>query len=465
VTVNRAGGALLSLDAHPLLREYFAKALRKKQPEAWKAAHKKLYQHLTTTTPDKIAATLDDLQPLYHAVAHGCFAGLQQDAREKVYQDRILRGANSAGFYSTNRLGAFGADLGAVACFFDLPWSHVSPNLTPSGRAWLLSVAAFILRALGRLTEALEPMRAGLEADIARKDWKNAAIAASNLSELELTLGEVEAAIRDAEAGVASADRSRNAFWRLYSRTTQAEALHEAGRTAEARELFAEAVKMQAKWQRNFPMLYSLQGFRHCDLLLADVERVAWRVIEGGAQLSTPRPLTEVCSAVAERARNTLLWVTPQNWHLDIGLDHLTLVRAALYAAILNGQPPGVDHLRRAVEFVRRSGNQLYLPSALLTLALFHAVTSDSWSACEDLDEAYEIAERGPMRLNLADIHLHRARLFGLMENRPSAYPWTSPRDDLDAAKKLIDECGYGRRREELADAEAAYKRINGGAG
>jgi hypothetical protein len=84
----------------------------------------------------------------------------------------------------------------------------------------LLSVAAFILRALGRLTEALEPMRAGLEADIARKDWKNAAIAASNLSELELTLGEVEAAIRDAEAGVASADRSRNAFWRLYSRTT-----------------------------------------------------------------------------------------------------------------------------------------------------------------------------------------------------------------------------------------------------
>jgi hypothetical protein len=110
VTINRsAAGALVSLDAHPLLREYFANALREKWPEAWKAAHKRLYQHLTTTTPDKIVATLDDLQPLYHAVAHGCFAGLQQDAREKVYQDRILRGANSAGFYSTNRLGAFGA--------------------------------------------------------------------------------------------------------------------------------------------------------------------------------------------------------------------------------------------------------------------------------------------------------------------------------------------------------------------
>ena len=51
------------------------------------------------------------------------------------------------------------------------------------------------------------------------------------------------------------------------------------------------------------------------------------------------------------------------------------------------------------------------------------------------------------------------------MANRPVEYPWTSPRDDLDAAKKLIDECGYGRRREELADAEAAYKRIYGDSG
>ena len=37
-----------------------------------------------------------------------------------------------------------------------------------------------------------------------------------------------------------------------------------------------------------------------------------------------------------------------------------------------------------------------------------------------------------------------------------------SPRDDLDKARKLIDECGYGRRREELEDAEAAWERLYG---
>jgi hypothetical protein len=68
----------------------------------------------------------------------------------------------------------------------------------------------------------------------------------------------------------------------------------------------------------------------------------------------------------------------------------------------------------------------------------------------EDLDEAWEIAERGPMRLFMADIHLYRARLFF----RETEYPWESPQADLEAARKLIEQCGYWRRKEELEDAE-----------
>ena len=93
LTVNRdASGALVSLDAHPHLREYFARQLRTQQPDAWRAAHRRLYEHLCATTPDKPQPTLEDLQPLYQAVAHGCYAGLQREACEKVYLDRIQRG-------------------------------------------------------------------------------------------------------------------------------------------------------------------------------------------------------------------------------------------------------------------------------------------------------------------------------------------------------------------------------------
>jgi hypothetical protein len=101
LTVNREkSGALVSLDAHPLLREYFARELRK-NTAAWEAAHKRLFEHLCGATKEGDEPTLDDLQPLYQAVAHGCQAGLHEEALYNVYVKRILRGTGSGGFYST----------------------------------------------------------------------------------------------------------------------------------------------------------------------------------------------------------------------------------------------------------------------------------------------------------------------------------------------------------------------------
>ena len=60
-------------------------------------------------------------------------------------------------------------------------------------------------------------------------------------------------------------------------RTTHADALHQAGRRAEAETRFREAEQMQEKSQPDYPLLYSLQGFKYCDLLLADAERAAWQ--------------------------------------------------------------------------------------------------------------------------------------------------------------------------------------------
>ena len=72
------------------------------------------------------------------------------------------------------------------------------------------------------------------------------------------------------------------------------------------------------------------------------------------------------------------------------------------------------------------------------------------------------------MKLFMADIHLYRARLFGRMKDEGGGmnYPWDrnpdgtsrGPRDDLAAARKLIEQCGYWRRKEELEDAEATAR-------
>jgi hypothetical protein len=50
----------------------------------------------------------------------------------------------------------------------------------------------------------------------------------------------------------------------------------------------------------------------------------------------------------------------------------------------------------------------------------------------------------------------------------PKPHPWCKnpdgtppgPQNDLAAARKLIKQCGYGRRKEELEDAEAVIGRI-----
>jgi hypothetical protein len=109
-------GSLLAvpIDAHPLIREYFAAQLKRDQPEAFRAAHSRLFDYLCKNTPHRPDG-IDGLAPLYEAVTHGCLAGRQQEACEKVYRDRILRGTGSDGFYSTRKLGAIGADLAAVA--------------------------------------------------------------------------------------------------------------------------------------------------------------------------------------------------------------------------------------------------------------------------------------------------------------------------------------------------------------
>jgi len=116
------------------------------------------------------------------------------------------------------------------------------------------------------------------------------------------------------------------------------------------------------------------------------------------------------------------------------------------------------------------------LPHALLPRAwqrsLSGAPTGPD-STTSDLDEAWEIAARGPMPLFLVDIHLYRARLFGVGpvptgqrdsgtddedgRSEPALqYPWESPQHDLAEARRLIEKHCYLRRLPELEDAEAA---------
>ena len=405
-----------TLDAHPLVRVYFQEDLETRRPQAWEVGNLRLYEHLQKEAPD-LPDTLEEMEPLFTAVIHGCRAGRQQDAYREVYERRIRRGKE---IYSLKKLGAFGSDLSALSGFFDRPWDQPSARLT--SQAWVLNAAGFALRALGRLAEAVPPMEAGLKIRLQQEQWENASTVASNLSELTLTLGEVVRAVSFGKQSVDLADRSGDAFWRIVSRTTLADALHQSGCLEESAEAFREAEALQAEWRPDYPRLFSLRGYQYCDLLLGRGE-------------------PEAFEEVRERAEQTLEWVRPANWLLDIALDHLSLGRAHLD---LGDFARAEEHLDQAVEGLWRAGHEHCLPWGLLARAALRRLQENWPSAEADLSEALEIAERGSMRLHECDAHLEWARLCADRGDRQGV------ERHMARARKLVEETGYGRRRGEV---------------
>ncbi|HZF10577.1 MAG TPA: toll/interleukin-1 receptor domain-containing protein [Thermoanaerobaculia bacterium] len=444
-----------SLDAHPLVRVYFQEELERKRPAAWREGNLRLYEHLKGATPE-LPETLEAMEPLYTSVLHGCRAGRQQEVMDEVYWRRILRGKEH---FSWKKLGAFGSELAALSGLFDRPWDSPSARLSAADQAFVLNEAAVCLRALGRLAEAVPPMQAGLERRIAQEEWDSAARVASNLSELTLTLGEVGRAVAFGEQSVALADKSGDAFLRMVTQAKVADALHQAGRWEESAEAFCAAEALQAKRQPEYPHLYSLPGYEYCDLLLSRGEPEAGPGLDGlAAAPEEARRFRQACGEVREQAGQALEWASQNKFSLlSIALDHLSLGRGHFGMALTAPLPavPGeeaeadfilaAEHLDRAVEGLRQSGNEDDLPRGLLARAAFHRLRKNPAAATADLSEALEIAERGGMRLHLCDAHLEWARLDLQQGDTEAA------RKHVAAARKLVNETGYQRREREVA--------------
>lgn len=452
-----------SIDAHPLIRLYFAARVRSPAfmwnllgnndipPEGevtsqpWREANRRLYEHLCAATEGD-EPSLEDLQPLYQAVAHGCRAGLQQETFDKVYIARIRKHNE---YYSVIKLDAFGSDLAAIVPFFKSPWSKIADSIVDvPTRSAILSTAAYCLRATGRLADALEPLNAALKIQQENARWKEAAGTASQLSQIHLQYNSITKAIKFGMKAVEFADQCDEQAERIKRRCLLAWARHEAGKLDMAGELFAVAERMQSEMAGNNSdqpeELNSWAGFLYSEYLLDCRESEVVKV----------RARREL-----DRAKKTL-------GGLDDAFCHLSLARALIREAMVEVGDESLleakKHMDNSIAHFRSYGNVDDFPRALLTRAWLRHLTGACTghdSAREDLDEAWEIASRGGMRLFMTDIHLYRARLFGVRNSdlglrNEEKYPWESPEADLAAAEKLINECGYHRRDEELADAK-----------
>ncbi len=271
-------------------------------------------------------------------------------------------------------------------------------------------------------------------------------------------------AVAAGEESVEFADKSGDGFMRMGMRTTLADALHQAGRREDAALAFREAEAMQAEQQPSYPRLYSLQGYQYCDLLLGRPGPGAWSGLDRVAvEDGDVGRLREACEDVRVRAEQTLEWAEQLLGLLDVAVDNLSLGRAH-FGSTLCGEGAGEGgsaetakvHLDRAVEGLRASGYENWVPWALLARAAFRRVHGDRTCAEADLNEAEEIAERGHMLLHLADAHLERTLLHLAFGEDARA------RERLDVAAEVVERCGYGRRRRDVAFLEGVLRKRSG---
>lgn len=390
-----------TIDAHPLVREYFAEQLARRSPSSAHEAHRRVFEYLSTTTAD-LPATLADMAPLYQAVWHGCRAGLHAEVLERVYRRRIQRDTQ---MFASRTLGAISANLGALVSFFDEPWKRPVSTLEPPHDAYVLAEAGFHLRALGRSSETADALASSLRLYISIGDHISASAIASNIADLRVLIGDVAGAIAVGELAIELADRSRSIVRQIASRACLADALHAAGFVEEALAGFAEAESLQGELEPQRPLLLSIHGYRYCDLLLR--ERFDFQSLQ-------------------ERAKAMLSSASQNRWLLDNALDQLVMARIISAQASRPWFDNGMAYADASVSLFREAGTQDWLPAGLIGRAAIGrrgielGVEVDVERAEHDLEEADQIATRTGMRRWQIDALTERVRLYIAVEQRLS---------------------------------------------
>jgi len=445
------------LDCHPLIREHFGEKLQQQNPNSWMEAHSRLYEYYNNKPKKELPDTLEEMEPLFAAVRHGCLAGKYQEAMDDVFWKRIYRRDEK---YTIHKLGAYGSDLACLSAFFESPWERPVSCLTEGDKAAVLNWVGYALRAVGRLREAVQPMKAGLKMHIQQKNWKESAIDSNNLSELLLTLGDVKASQEYAKQSVDFADQSGDDFQMEVSRASLANTYFEAGNSQEAEVLFLEAENMQKKRLSKYTYLYSRSGFLYCELLISFGKY----------------------NNVLDRCRKLLEWRLPSDSLLDISIENISHGKAFLLQSLQNKSSDFSEasgFLNQAADGLREAGYQDDLPRGLFARASLFRHQDNFSSAWADLDEPKEIAEYGSMKLHLVNYYLEACRVvyvqlkvgssqidkFKMMENGEVL---SLSRVEMEEkfrlffaeAERLVNKCGYHRRDGELEELRVLGKAL-----
>lgn len=415
------------LDCHPIIRQHFAEKLRKTIPKAWKQGHLRLYEYYCNLPESKHPDTIEEMEPLFAAVRHGCIAGKYNDALN-VFNERIRRGRTIN--YSIYELGTIGADRAALMSFLDGSNRPVAQLKESRDQAYVLNELGTVCRVSGQLLNALEANSESVSTCLppeVQGNLRQAARSAANLVRTQICLGKLLGAEETAEKSVCLAKASGDKFEVHSTLAIYGRVLHLIDKPEKSKACFEESEKVHHCWGTH---LYGLQAYHYCCLLI-DLHEI------------------DMANTVADRSHFLLVGKSKEKNRekrgltRDLGLSHLSLGQIKL----ARDDRAGARHdLDESIDKLVSLSHEDILPEALLTRAHLYYLEHEYALARADLNRAFEIADRGGMRLHLADYHLEYCLLCNAEGKR------TEARTHLDDAENMVYEMTYFRRRKDVKE-------------
>ncbi len=377
-------------DTHQLIRNYFKKGL---DEEARIAINRRLYHYVGTLAPNE-PKTLEEMQPLFEQVYHGCAAGLYDEVDDDVYWEKIYRREE---YFLVKKLGAWEIDLSLARTFFpnnDL--SKIPLVSEKSTQSFLLNEAGLALLNTGRPKEAEKPFLTAVWMLIEAKDWENASVGYQNLADLWFRRGELERAKEGAQKAIELAEKAGSERGIVNSKAYLAWILHLLGKDEEAKKEFQQADELQVKIDPDGDRLYSLPGVFYVDFLISTN-----RIDEA---LGLTQANLEICQGY--------------NVINDISRYHRCL---SAIERLKGNHKEAEAHLQTSLEIARNVGMPFLEIEALLELGRLWLDMERYEDAIREANQVLNLCERTGFKLYEPEAELILARAYLGQKNRDKA--------------------------------------------
>ncbi|MFD5378657.1 trypsin-like peptidase domain-containing protein [Streptomyces griseoincarnatus] len=422
------------LGVHPLVRDfYYERAV-----EAWDHTRlhgwaKNYYVSLADARSEP-PSTLEELGPLIEAVHHACRSNAYAEAYTLI-TDRLYAGDRGL---ITRELNAYDMVLACLADFFprgDFRREPYTVSGDPWVRGWVLHEVATSLQMLGRLWEAVGPLRRAEAAFRALGRYHQAAVSCQNRTELHLALGQLAKAEQAIGEAFELASRAGDQEDVLVAETLRGALLHHRGQHDEADAAFTSALTL-ARQFTPVPILYSRSGVYYAEHL-----RVTGRAEE--ARKAHLANLT-----VCRRAG----WVADEALCL-LGLGDLALDRATSAASDADRNAAldeAAERFQAAHDIARGITRKEVLIESLLARCRLAAARGQSARARGDADQALAMALSGGYRTAEVQARIALTRVYRDVGDEEAAW------DEISRATETAREIGYQRGEDAALSLEGS---------